>query len=650
MQREDFPAQEHRKYIRLNTVLPVEFRLESLDGKHFLSNWIQGFTSNIGRGGICLYVNNFDQNLAKALKEGRARLSLAIELPIRRNPISARAHVAWVKDVFGSPNKYLIGLGYEEINSVQNNTLIRYAWTKKLLIPAGLGIILLLSLGLVLNSLVNIKLTQGNKALVQQLVSVIHESNFTRQSIKELNRQREDLEIEIQRLELNMHRLQLERSRLGEKSGLASAEYSQKTEEMNNLIAKLSTEKKALQEQLTSVQQKKNFVSEKLIELDKKKATLEKANLDKMYHWLKVHQNPHTGLIMSFEGDSDIKNWAFTYDQALVVQLYANFSDFERVHKLFDFFSRKAKRENGLFFNAYYANDGEPAEFIVHSGPNIWLGIAIAQYTHNTQDNEYLGVAEEIARGIMNLQKQDADGGIRGGPQVEWFATEHNLDAYAFFKMLHQVTGKDKYQEAADKTLNWLVKHTYDKADIPVKRGKGDSTIATDTYAWSIASLGPEKLAELGMDPEKIMEFAEKNCSVEVCYVRPEGQTVKIRGFDFAPEKHVSRGGVVSSEWSAQMVISFKIMADFYAKKGMLKKAESYRMKADAYLAELGNMIISSSSPSGQGEGCLPYATQDFVDTGHGWFTPKGKTTGSVSGTTYTIFAYYNYNPLKLKD
>jgi hypothetical protein len=59
-------------------------------------------------------------------------------------------------------------------------------------------------------------------------------------------------------------------------------------------------------------------------------------------------------------------------------------------------------------------------------------------------------------------------------------------------------------------------------------------------------------------------------------------------------------------------------------------------------------MIISSPSPSGQGRGCLPYASSDFVDTGHGWMTPKGSSTGSVSGTAYTLFAYYGWNPLQL--
>jgi hypothetical protein len=272
------------------------------------------------------------------------------------------------------------------------------------------------------------------------------------------------------------------------------------------------------------------------------------------------------------------------------------------------------------------------------------------QYTKKTKDPTYLNLAEEIAARIISLQNEDKDGGIRGGPDIQWYSTEHNLDAYAFFNMLYKITGKKQYLQAQGKALNWLVEHTYDKIDIPIKRGKGDSTIATDTYAWSIAAIGPEKLEGLGMNPDRIVEFAEQNCVVEVICTRPEGQNIKIKGFDFAPQRHLARGGVISSEWTAQMVLAFKIMADFYRKKEMPAKAHAYDMKADEYLAELGKMIISSPSPSGQGESCLPYATLDFVDTGHGWMTPEGKCTGSVAGTAYTIFAYYNYNPLELKE
>jgi hypothetical protein len=94
--------------------------------------------------------------------------------------------------------------------------------------------------------------------------------------------------------------------------------------------------------------------------------------------------------------------------------------------------------------------------------------------------------------------------------------------------------------------------------------------------------------------------------------------------------------------------MAFRIMAGYYERLGSKVKALKYARLAKEYLDELGKMIISSPSPSGQGAGCLPYATQDDADTGHGWRTPKGKSTGSIAGTAYAILAYYDYNPLAL--
>ena len=649
MPRDAQLGKERREYIRLDSVFPVQFRLVTQDGKHFLSDWLQGFTNNVGKGGICLSVNNLNPEFARLLKEQQAKVSLDIEMPLAKSPVSAQAKISWIKDVPGGPDKYLIGLSYEKIDLFQNNRIMRYAWTKKLFVPVALSAILVLGLAIAINSLINAKLIRDNKALVEQLVKTMQESGAAEEKIKQISKERGDLEIKIRESQLNIKTLEQERTQT-QNAKLELDKQSQKIEELSKLIQQLTKERGSLEEQLVAIQRKEETVTEELLNLDKKKASLEKANLDKMYQWLKVHQNPVTGLVMSFEGDSDISNWAFIYDLSLVAQAYTYFSDFERVRKMLDFFNRRAKRQGRQFFNAYYVNDGSPAEYVVQSGPNIWLGIAIMQYTQKAKDTNYVNLAEEIAQGIIDLQNQDKDGGIRGGPNIEWYSTEHNLDAYAFFNMLHKITGKVRYQEAADKVLRWLVRHTYGRAEFPIKRGKGDSTIATDTYAWSIAAVGPEKLEEIGMNPDRIIEFAEQNCSVEVSFVRPEGRTVKIKGFDFASLRNVARGGIVSSEWTAQMVMAYKTMADFYYKKGMAAKAGVYTAKADEYLSGLANMIISSPSPSGQGESCLPYATSDFADTGHGWFTPKGKSTGSVAGTTYTLFAYYNYNPLELKD
>jgi hypothetical protein len=509
---------------------------------------------------------------------------------------------------------------------------------------------ILLGVGFAVNGYLNIKLIQGNRVLVEQLIKILQDSSVAKQKVKEINRNKEELQLKIDALQLRIKTVEEEKAGLAAKVRVEEAKSALSAKELGVIGDKLSQEKAFLQEQLISLQVKESAVTGQLLDLGQKKTALEKANFDKMYRWLAVHQNPHTGLIMSFEGDSEVADWAFTYDQSLALQVYVNFQDFERSKALLEFFSRKAKKINGFFVNAYYADDGAPAEYVVHSGPNIWLGIAVCQYTKKSGDNRYMRLAEEIAQNIISLQAQDKEGGLRGGPSVEWYSTEHNLDAYAFFNMLYKISRKQVYLEARDKILTWLVNHTYDKTNTSIKRGKGDSTIATDTYAWSIAAIGPDKLSELGMSPDKILEFAEANCAVDVSFSRPDGQSVKVRGFDFAAKSHIARGGVVSSEWTAQMIMAFKIMSEYYHKKGLDNKAESYEEKAEDYMSELCKMIISSPSPSGQGAGCLPYASLDFVDTGHGWRTPKGKATGSVSGTTYALFAYYNYNPLELKE
>jgi len=637
-------GRERRRYLRLDTVFPVQARLESPDKKQILSQWVQGFTSNVSRGGICLAVNNLPDDAAKLIKEKKANLFLEITLPIIRRPVDALANIAWVKEPL-SPgvNHTLIGLDYIRINPKHNILIMRYAWGRRIFKPLVISLVIILGIGLAGNAYLNYRLTKNNQTLAEELAGVLRKARLAKDKIRQSAKQREFLQSKINWLESEIGFVTTQEAN---KKPFTSG----RSKEINELIIKLTQEKNSFAQKLINLRSQEALAIAESSRLEKKQAALEKVNLDKMYNWLKVHQNLNTGLSISFEGDKDISNWAFTYDQALLIQVYAHNSDFGRAKKLLNFFAKSAKRQNGWFLNAYYASDGEPAEFIMHSGPNIWLGIAIMQYASQAQDKSYLYLAESIARCIINLQKQDPDGGIRGGPQFTWYSTEHNLDAYAFFNMLFKATRDNKYKQAADTALDWLLRHTYTHQDILVKRGKGDSTIATDTYAWSIAAIGPQKLKEIGMDPDKIMEFAEENCSVEVNFVRPNGQTVRVKGFDFAPLLHVARGGVVSSEWTAQMVVSYKIMAGYYYQKNNLERAHVYEDKANSYLAQLGNMLICSSSASGQGEGCLPYATQDFVDTGHGWMTPKGSNTGAVSGTAYTIFAYHGYNPLGIKE
>ena len=150
----------------------------------------------------------------------------------------------------------------------------------------------------------------------------------------------------------------------------------------------------------------------------------------------------------------------------------------------------------------------------------------------------------------------------------------------------------------------------------------------------------------MGFDPEAIVQFAEDNCSVTVDYVQPSGHVDRARGFDFSRSDHLGRGGIISAEWTSQMIVAFQILADYYGVKGDKAKQDLYEEKAQAYSNELHKLMITSPSKTGQGQGCLPYASIDNADTGHGWRTPKGKRTGSLSSTSYALFSGKRYNPL----
>ncbi|MGE5197558.1 MAG: PilZ domain-containing protein, partial [Deltaproteobacteria bacterium] len=475
--KKEIPFPERRKYVRLDSVFPVQFRLLEPDGNNFLSDWIQGFTSNIGSGGICLEVNKLKPEVLQAIRSRQARFALEIEMPLGAHPVKAKTSIVWVKDDPDEPGgRCIIGLAYENIDPAQNHRIVRYALTKKLVAPLALAFGLIFAAGFGINTYYNFKLIEGNRALVTKLLGVLQDSALAKQKMTQIIQDKEGLQLKLQSLQQRIGSLEEEKAAIKEEAG--------KINQLNALIEKLNLEKSGLQKQLTELRHRENAVNYELVNLEKKKAVLEQINFDKMYQWLKVHQNPRTGLVMSFEGDGNLSNAAFIYDQSLATQVYTIYSDFERARKVFDFFENKAERKDGRFLNAYYANDGSPAEFIVHSGPNIWLGIAVLQYTAKSRDRAYLNLAEEIARSMIALQNEDPESGIRGGPDVSWYATEHNLDAYAFFNMLYTTIPKKEYGLARDKALAWLVSHTYDSTEVPIKRGKGDSTIATDTYAW----------------------------------------------------------------------------------------------------------------------------------------------------------------------
>lgn len=92
MFKKKLPFAERRRYIRLNSVFPVEFQILGVNNLP-IGDWKQGFTSNVSAGGICLTLNNPDEQMVKYLGEKNTKLSLRINIPIVSPPINALASI-----------------------------------------------------------------------------------------------------------------------------------------------------------------------------------------------------------------------------------------------------------------------------------------------------------------------------------------------------------------------------------------------------------------------------------------------------------------------------------------------------------------------------------------------------------------------------
>ncbi|MBD3245717.1 MAG: hypothetical protein GF333_01760 [Candidatus Omnitrophica bacterium] len=642
---------EKRKYIRIAGVLPVEFYVIDEFGKR-ITPWLQGFTQDIGRGGVCLCVNDLWWGFWDRFHPRGVKLVVKIDLPFRTEPLYAHAKVAWsAQRSLADFVQYRFGVEFTGAAVKNAQALFRYAVIKKTM-PAAAGILLFALVAIAGFSFVQMRMAaQKNREMVGAYARTIDRLSALKDSMEEAEesgvyfaRRRQAVEESIGVFEQELERLQNVYLEIRRDRAPTAREEQTRLEKQ---IHTLSTRLDAMQREnrfLKQKQRRRALLSEELRtearELRQQKRQSSSRIIDGLYRWIANRQNLVSGLVLSYEGDRNLDRVCFTYDQSLAAIVFLLFDEQEKAKKIMDFYLGQVRKE-GKIYNAYHTR-GHVYEYVRHSGPYAWIGIAALTYVKKTGDRTYLPVAEHVAEFLWAMM--DEEGGIKGGPQVDWYSTEHNLDAYAFFRMYRAIAPQARYRGAADKVKTWMSTYAYSSYGPPVKRGKGDSTIATDTYSWSLTAIGPAQLRSLQMNPERIMEFAVKNCEVETTFSFG-GRQHRVRGFDFAKFRNSARGGVISCEWTAQMILAFEILADYYRERSE-RKYRYYYEKAERYLTELQKMIITSLSRVGREEPCFPYASAAAVDTGHGWRTPKGDRTGSLAATAYFLIAYHGYNPL----
>ena len=243
-------------------------------------------------------------------------------------------------------------------------------------------------------------------------------------------------------------------------------------------------------------------------------------------------------LLRSYDSENVyLKNAAFSYDNAIAAMAFLASGYKWEAEEILDTFVYAVQHDRyapGRVRNAYVAGDisgipgwsdaaripvwydeetGTWQEHQHHvgcdTGNTSYVALALLQYHARYGKEEYL----ETARMLMDWVLEECQGegagfmaGYDGWPEsgsdttypLTYKSIEHNLDAYAAFKRLAELTGEEKYQKAADSAKEFVLSmydsklglfHTGTLAD--GKTISKENTVL-DAQVWACLALGEE--------------------------------------------------------------------------------------------------------------------------------------------------------------
>jgi len=199
------------------------------------------------------------------------------------------------------------------------------------------------------------------------------------------------------------------------------------------------------------------------------------------------------------------------------------------------------------------------------SGAIAWVGYAMAFYQLETGDAQYQGTAESIGDYLLTLQDPTC-GSIRGGPDVAWYSTEHNVDAYFFLKALGHVSGNTTYTNAAQQVRECLLSEHWNQAEGRFDQGRDDPTDALD-----VNTLGALFLISIGRydQAQGVLEYIEATFPITITRA-DTGQVVQ----GYKPYTDME---TLWTEGGLQLAMAYDHLGDLTARDAIITETEKMR-------------------------------------------------------------------------
>lgn len=421
--------------------------------------------------------------------------------------------------------------------------------------------------------------------------------------------------------------------------------------------------------------------------------------------FLDKQRSPVTGLIESYKGSSlyyfipsdgtfepghepYLANQAFTHDLATAIMIYTTCGEKKKAKQILDNlrkdFYRSKNGKKGLY--ASYKSDqfAEGGALIIgvdgdriHVGPNMWVALAAIQYIKITRDVNYLPWVIDLAKWVSKRPHFTFKDGQKGGVATgsgwgpDWskdYSTRNCIDFYSILLILQNMYNQssDKAKQVfiergfTDKEISrelasmerWLKEIAYNQDTGGFNAGYNENGINSaktlDTVFSSLFAIGPERLTQWGINPFRLIEFAE-----QYLLVKDEVKKESVEGFDFTIPQEINnpRTRLIWIEGTAQMVLAYKIMAKYSAGVGDTKKAGEFKKKAIRISKELDKIADLVNLPNQ----ALPYTSDNpgdkerIITYQYEWELPRGpdgKWVGSIASTVWRFFSLTSYNPI----
>lgn len=350
-----------RQYIRIDSVFPVEFQIISEDRLRTLSEIKEGFTRDIGKGGMSISTKVIKGAEIPQFIPKKTKLKLIINIPSYKEPLESFATLEWTEKFSGALlDTYTFGVSYDFINEIEYDRILNYIkWVKRkpVILTSLVGFFGVTTIAIIIFLISTDKLQNISKGFLiskeslskieAELDSKKSEAIILQSELEDLRNKsaaeeklRKDFELKKTELENSLKELEKEKKSLtAEVEALKSEESSLKEEALTSeeSIPEKSSAEDTLATEIKSPEEKPD---EKSSKISKETLKLEEDNYNKFrglilqekVQSLEIYCASHRSSIyypaaLFALAEIQYKNQNITFAKANYIKLVEDFSD-----------------------------------------------------------------------------------------------------------------------------------------------------------------------------------------------------------------------------------------------------------------------------------------------------------------------------------